>query len=188
MFQEKEDKMPVQRKIGGVDDALLKEIIHNHANALLKYCYGILCNYADAEDAVQMTFIKLYQHQEKIETLDNLSTYLYKIAYRTSIDILRKSKRQLLLGDSEYEAAFIEQRYDYEFPEELRNALFGLKPIERGLMINLVIDGMSYKELAKLYGRPEVYLRKKYERARAKLSKWLSSDISKMAVKGVYHG
>jgi len=41
-----------------IDENELEEIILSKTNPLLKYCYGLLCNHADAEDAVQITFIK----------------------------------------------------------------------------------------------------------------------------------
>jgi RNA polymerase sigma-70 factor, ECF subfamily len=168
-----------------IDEHKLEEIILSKTNPLLKYCYGLLCNHADAEDAVQITFIKLYRNRNHIDPNKSLNTYLFKIAYSTSIDIMRKKKMVTLLGEAKDEEAYTEEGYDDAFPEELKMALLALDPIDRGLVVNRVIHEMSYKELSDLYGKSEAYLRKRYERTRNKLSNQISDDFSGLAKKGV---
>lgn len=168
-----------------IDEIEFEEIILSKTNPLLKYCYGLLCNHADAEDAVQVTFIKLYRNRNNIDPNKSLNTYLFKIAYSTSIDILRKKKKITLLGEAKDEEAYTEKKYDNAFPEELKVALLALDTIDRGLVVNRVIHKMSYKELSDLYGKSEAYLRKRYERTRNKLSNQISDDFSGLAKKGV---
>jgi len=169
-----------------LDEIELEEIILSQTNPLLKYCYGLLCNHADAEDAVQVTFIKLYRNRDNIDPNKSLNTYLFKIAYSTSIDIMRKKKKVTLLREAKDEEAYTEKRYDNEFPEDLKIALLALDPLDRGLVVNRVIHEMSYKELSDLYGKPEAYLRKRYERSRNRLSNQISGDFPGLAKKGVY--
>lgn len=169
-----------------LDEIELEEIIMSQTNPLLKYCYGLLCNHADAEDAVQITFIKLYRNRKNIDPNKSLNTYLFKIAYSTSIDIMRKKKKVTLLGEDNYDETYIEKGYDNVFPDELKQVLVNLDPMDRGLLVNRVIHEMSYKKLSELYSRPESYLRKRYERTRNKLSNQMSSEFSELAKKGVY--
>jgi RNA polymerase sigma-70 factor, ECF subfamily len=168
-----------------IDEIELEEIILSKTNPLLKYCYGLLCNHADAEDAVQLTFIKLYRNRNNIDWNKSLNTYLYKIAYSTSIDIMRKKKKVTLLGEAKDEEGYTEEGYGDAFPEDLKIALLALDPMDRGLVVNRVIHEMSYKELSDLYGKSEAYLRKRYERTRKRLSNQISDDFSGLAKKGV---
>jgi len=168
------------------DEKDLEAIILSQTNPLLKYCYGLLCNHADAEDAVQITFIKLYRNRNNINPSKNLNAYLFKIAFSTSIDIMRKKKKVTLSGEVNSGEAYIEKAYDNKFPEDLKLALLNLEPMERGLIVNRIIHEMSYKEISELYGKSEAYLRKRYERARIKLSSYTSDEFSGQARKGAY--
>ena len=73
----------------------LEKLVHTHTAALLRYCTGLLGCEADAQDAVQKTFIKAWQqrHTLRHDGTDNERAWLYRIAYRTSLDMLRAAKR-----------------------------------------------------------------------------------------------
>ena len=73
----------------------LEKLVHAHTVALLRYCTGLLGCEADAQDAVQKTFIKAWQqrHTLRHDGTDNERAWLYRIAYRTSLDMLRATKR-----------------------------------------------------------------------------------------------
>ena len=73
----------------------LEKLVHAHTAALLRYCTGLLGCEADAQDAVQKTFIKAWQqrHTLRHDGTDNERAWLYRIAYRTSLDMLRAIKR-----------------------------------------------------------------------------------------------
>ena len=73
----------------------LEKLVHAHTAALLRYCTGLLGCEADAQDAVQKTFIKAWQqrHTLRHDGTDNERAWLYRIAYRTSLDMLRATKR-----------------------------------------------------------------------------------------------
>ena len=73
----------------------LEKLVHAHTVALLRYCTGLLGCEADSQDAVQKTFIKAWQqrHTLRHDGTDNERAWLYRIAYRTSLDMLRATKR-----------------------------------------------------------------------------------------------
>jgi RNA polymerase sigma-70 factor (ECF subfamily) len=158
-----------------------ESIVRQYNDGLLKYCYSILCNYADAEDAVQNTFIKVITKSDSIKNRNSIKSYLYKTAYRTSIDIIRNRKFKLFVEYQDNEQGYIEN-FDKDFPEELRVAFLKLKPFERALFYERTVNQTSYKELSILYHKSENSLRKRYERIRKKMfdflkngSKWEAS-------------
>jgi len=144
----------------------LNETIAAHGTAILRYCHGILCNYHDAQDAVQLTFIKA--HRAGFARGDiPLAAWLYRIAYNTCIDILRKRRRFFSLF-TKFEGSYeIEDNY---INEDLAAALRCLSARDRALVFNRVIDGMSYEELSDIYKASPAALRKRYERARRVLA------------------
>ena len=102
----------------------LEKLVHAHTAALLRYCTGLLGCEADAQDAVQKTFIKAWQqrHTLRHDGTDNERAWLYRIAYRTSLDMLRAIKRAAAYPTPEP----LEQ--DPGISEELRAALNTLAP------------------------------------------------------------
>ena len=73
----------------------LEKLVHAHTAALLRYCTGLLGCEADAQDAVQKTFIKAWQQRRTLrgDGTDNECAWLYRIAYRTALDMLRAARR-----------------------------------------------------------------------------------------------
>ena len=67
----------------------LEKLVHAHTAALLRYCTGLLGCEADAQDAVQKTFIKAWQQRRTLrgDGTDNECAWLYRIAYRTALDM-----------------------------------------------------------------------------------------------------
>lgn len=146
-----------------MEEKLLAEAAGRYAQPLLRYCHHMLCDYHEAQDAVQTVFLKAWEHRERFARGTNLSAWLYRIAYRTCLDLLRGRKRRERLEP------LPPSRPDY-LGEELRRALEGLTPQERGLVFGRVMEERSYDELSAIYGASPAALRKRYERARKKLA------------------
>ena len=68
---------------------------------LMDVCYGyverltvrILRKKEDAEEAIQNTFVKLWQSLQSYDEKQKFSTWLYRIAVNASLDILRREQR-----------------------------------------------------------------------------------------------
>lgn len=142
--------------------------IELYGHQLLRYCHNILCDYHEAQDAVQTTFIKAYNKRISFKSGNSLSAWLYRIAYTTCIDILRKRKLLFLIPETKD----IQSNTSTNFiDEDLKEALLKLTGPERALIFSRIIDGKSYKELEEIYQVPANTLRKRYERAKNKLIK-----------------
>ena len=134
-----------------------------YGQPLLRYCHNILCDYEEAKDAVQVTFIKAYQNRKSFKRQTSFSSWLYRIAYTTCMDTLRKRRWSIF-----YEPPQSNEQY---MSEELQKALLTLSGLERSLVFSRVIDEKSYKELEEIYNLSASTLRKRYERAKNKLAK-----------------
>ena len=143
----------------------LENLVHTFTPALLRYCTGILGNEHDAQDAVQQTFIKAWQRCHTLRKGENNTrAWLYRIAYRTALDMLRTAKRAANYPTPQP----LEQ--DPGISDELRAALDALPPLDRALVLECVLDSMDYAALARIHGMPAPYLRTRYSRAKAKLA------------------
>lgn len=145
-----------ERFAAGCEQALA-DAIALYGQPLLRYCHHILCDYHEAQDAVQTTFIKAYDNHKRFRPGTSLSAWLYRLAYTTCVDMLRRRKHQLLTPPP------VAEDPDY-IGEDLR----------RALVYGRVIEQRSFDALAVIYGKPAATLRKRYERARKKLAQALA--------------
>lgn len=146
----------------------LNKAMELYGHQLLRYCHNILCDYADAQDAVQETFIKSYYKRKQFRENISMQAWLYRIAYTTCIDILRYRKLRSLLPHR-FRANDGNSGKEY-MSDEMKAALTALSPKDRALVFSRVIDEKSYGELELIYNSSSAALRKRYERARKKLA------------------
>ena len=72
----------------------LEVVYQSHMNALYSYLLRICGHPQTAEDLVQDTFIKAYDHLESYQG-ENVRPWLFRIAYNAYIDWYRREKRQV---------------------------------------------------------------------------------------------
>lgn len=89
---DKVDKHKDNFKINTEED--LNLAMELYGQNLLRYCHNILCDYYEAEDVVQITFIKAYNKRKSFKEGTSLSAWLYRIAYTSCIDFIRRKKFQ----------------------------------------------------------------------------------------------
>lgn len=154
-------------------DLDIETIVNTYSHALLRYCHSILCDYHEAQDILQTTFIKAWQNQSKFTGNDkDLLNFLYKIAYNACIDAIRR-RRQRLKNPAEP----IQPQSDNGYiPENIKTALMSLSPLDRAVTYSHAVNETPFAELAQIYGKNAAALRKRYERARKKLGKILKKD------------
>jgi len=150
----------------------LERMIATHGNGLLRYCHSILLDYHEAQDVVQSTFIKAYAKVSAPNVSETHGAWLYRIAYTTCIDIIRRKKVQSLffLKIDTQEATTTPE---YFISDSVNQILSQLPPKDRALVFSRAVEGLDYNELVAIYGTNAASLRKRYERAKNKLAKAL---------------
>lgn len=88
---------------------------------------------ADAEEIVQESFTKLWQHRENLEEIENPGSYLYRMVRNSTIDLMRKTARERKLKNQVW--ANISQSDNSLEEELLKN--------ESQELIRLAIDQLS---------------------------------------------
>ena len=139
----------------------LEAAICEYSRPLLRYCATILCHTEEAKDVVQETFIKAYEKRKRFDPKTSLNAWLYRIAYTTAVDAVRKRKRKAGLI---FIGSIAEDGGRDGISEPLYSILQSLKVMDRALLYGRVLEEKPYKELALHLNSSETALRKRYER------------------------
>lgn len=147
-------------------------LVRRFQTPIFRYCYHMLGHREEAEDTSQEVFWKAYCHLTKYKQEVPFAAWLYKIAYHSCLDVLRKRKRSKLLPflfQNEKQASNVEQHIeDVYFSESVYLALSRLSLEERTLLILRGVEEKTFEEISLIVNKKSVSLRKKYERTVAK--------------------
>lgn len=142
----------------------LEEAIAQYRHGLAKYCYSLLGNFHDAQDATQETFAKAFAKRDTFRGAASAVTWLYRIAHNTCLSMLRRRRF----------AFFAPTRPPDPVPNtDLARALATLSPKERALLYARAVEDIDYDALAIIHNARAATLRKRYERIRKKMQKLL---------------
>ncbi|MNP24554.1 ECF RNA polymerase sigma factor SigW [compost metagenome] len=152
---------------------LFSDIIKLYQQRIYLYCFRLLNNKEEAEDAVQDIFVKAYQNIGHFESQVSFNSWLYRVSYNHCLNQLRRKKfqnqlRKLLRQDVTTKSA--EQMVENQlFSESVASALAKLSVEERNLLILRIFEDKSFAEIGEILGKSTVTVRKRYERTRCKL-------------------
>lgn len=93
------------------ETALELQLFENLKPELTAFCYRMLGSIDDADDAVQETYIRVWQSWNSFRQESSYKTWVYRIASNLCLDKLRQAKRRTLPVDlSDPAASIIEPR------------------------------------------------------------------------------
>ncbi|UNK16286.1 RNA polymerase sigma factor [Paenibacillus sp. N3/727] len=162
------------------DKQAFREIIIQFERQMYTYCYYILKNHAETEDAVQEIFIRAYENIHQYSRQVSFSAWLYKMAYHHLINMKKKQSRWLKLVEH-----YKEQQPELQISQHesvVSELLTYLTAEERHILLLKAVEQYTFDEISEIMGIKSATLRKRYERLRRKL-------IDRTSQKGeVIHG
>lgn len=139
--------------------------------------------HSDADEVVQNVFIKLWQNAEKFRFDSSLSSYIYRIAYNESINLLKQKNKfqsldELMDSDGYYiqQIKAGEEINPHSIEAKLHSALLTLPEKQRLVFIYKYFEDMPYKEIAAITGTSEGALKANYHFAIEKIKVFLERD------------
>ena len=132
---------------------------------LVGYCAAVV-GPADAEDAAQEAYVRLWRNLGRLPNEAAANAFLYKTAYRLCVDALRARKR----------FREPERPPDTSAPlsERMTAALRKLPPADRAVVYGRVVEEESYAEIAAKFGKSEAWARKRMSLSRKRLAAYLT--------------
>ncbi|MCM3538783.1 RNA polymerase sigma factor [Priestia endophytica] len=127
---------------------------------LCRYVRTIVKDAYQAEDIIQETFVKAFQHIESLEAVTKPQNWLYRVAHNLAIDFLRrettKDKTEANMKFSYFPAPSTEEVVSIrEASKELVQAVNRLKPSYKSVVTMRKIQGLSLDETSALLSWPK---------------------------------
>jgi RNA polymerase sigma-70 factor (ECF subfamily) len=156
-----------------------EELYRQHATRLYNLAFRMLGNAADAEDAVQDTFLVAHRRLDTFRGDAALGTWLYRLAVNQCLDRLRsRSTRDLRATDSldEPERAWQAPAARADRPAErldLQHAIAKLPEGSRSVFVLHDIEGLEHREIGDVLGISEGTSKSQLHKARMRLRELL---------------
>ncbi len=167
-----------------------EQLVQAYQGKVFNIALSIMGNRADADDAAQEAFIKIYRSIGAFHFHAQFSTWLYRVATNVCLDCLRRRKRagaaSLDGGEDGEEAAQLQVPDTGPTPEEaygeketvllVRQAIGKLHAEHQKVIILRDINGLSYEEIAKIERCSVGTVKSRISRARNNLKKLLEKN------------
>ena len=166
-------------------------LVDTYSGPIYRLALKMLGIPTDAEDVLQNTFMKAFQHLKEFEGRSSLSTWLYRIASNEALMLLRKQRPEITLSDavpedddnSDYSPAQFtdwcclpeDEFLSSESQAALDRAVQHLPETQRIVFILRDIEGLSIQETREALNLSETAVKTRLLRARLRLREELST-------------
>jgi RNA polymerase sigma-70 factor (ECF subfamily) len=141
----------------------------------------LVVSHADAEDATQETFIRVFRTLCQLPRVKSLKAWVFKIATHEALRLISRRKTQLVsledMGEATFQA-YADEYVDYGRTAEVKmqKAILSL-PVKQQLAFNLrYYDELSYSEIAEVTGSSTVGAKMNFHLAKDKIIKYLRTN------------
>lgn len=149
------------------------ECVRNYADRLYRFALKSLPAHDDAQEMVQESFIRLWQHRDSVDE-QKVKSWLFTTVSRLIADHYRRAARHRELKPDVRVGAETNQYTG--LAEALDAALATLPEIQRQVVLLRDYEGYSYAEIAEICGLNESQVKVYIFRARAALKQFIGNQ------------
>jgi RNA polymerase sigma-70 factor (ECF subfamily) len=167
-----------------LEESAFKEIYKRHSQGVYAYCSKVL-GYRHGEriqDIFQEIFMKFHAQLKKIEHLENLEAYLFRIARNSCLNEKKRFKPDTV--DIAELSDIIGSKSDDMDKQELllliRTAVNVLSDEYKEIFVLREYNGCSYKEISTILNIPETTVKVRLHRAKKKIESILEPYIQEL--------
>jgi RNA polymerase sigma-70 factor (ECF subfamily) len=160
------------------------QVMRLHEKQVLGTALRLLGNLADAQDAAQETFLRLYKSLNRLPDVQEIKSWLYRVTVNVCNDMHRQRRRRQweplsgpdpVSNQPDPELTWVHR----ERSQLVEMALKTLPEKERAAVILRDMQGLSTREVAGILGSSEVTVRSQICVARGKLKKFTDRYLRK---------
>ena len=166
------------------DDAAFNQVVLAYRKRIMGTIARLIGRPEDVEDVAQEVFLRLYYSLDQLRTPEVFEPWLYRLTVNASYDYLRKQRRrnESRMADLSEQAVMMadaaaggrqntEQKHQTQVKELLESLLGTLSDEDQILLKLKEVEGLSLKELEKVYRVKENALKVRLFRARQRVLK-----------------
>src|SRR5215472_4894900 len=170
------------------DNAAFNEIVLAYRKRILGTITRVIARSEDVEDVAQEVFLRLYFSLDQLRTAEVFEPWLYRLTVNAAFDYLRKQRRrqefrmsdlseqQVIMADAAAGGkAEHEEQHQKKIRESVDSLLGAVSEQDRILLMLKEVEGLSLKELEKIYNVNENALKVRLFRARQRVLKAFGS-------------
>ena len=172
------------RRAQNGEAAAFNEVVQTYRRRILGTVARLINRPEEVEDVGQEVFLRLYFSLDQLRTAEMFESWLYRLTVNACYDFLRKHKRrpearmadlseqQIVVADALASSrADHEQLQKQEVRETVETLLSGLSEADRMLLLLKEVEGLSLREMEKIYDVNENALKVRLFRARQRVLK-----------------
>lgn len=142
-------------------NTLFKQVLDENKDRIYRICCAYERNSADRDDLYQEILINIWNNLEKFEGRSAISTWIYRIAVNTSLmHVKKESRRSNFNNELDENSLSIAESSSEEREEKINTGAkidklyecINRLPSLDKLIISMVLDDLSYKEIAEVTG------------------------------------
>jgi RNA polymerase sigma-70 factor (ECF subfamily) len=179
------DQLYITKVINGDTNAFVY-LVDNYKDMVFNLAFKMTKNREEAEEVSQDTFIKAYKNLSKFKGDSKFSTWLYRIAYHTSLDNIKKNKNnnstfeinEITFNQIKATENILEGIERKERAKIMDACLQKLADEERSIIWMFYYDELSLKEIIEVTDFSEANLKVKLHRARKKLLAIVEENVA----------
>jgi RNA polymerase sigma-70 factor (ECF subfamily) len=166
------------------DGGAFNQVVLAYRNRILGTIARLIGRPEDVEDVGQEVFLRLYFSLDQLRTAEVFEPWLYRLTVNAAYDYLRKQRRrmesrmsdlseqQVVVADAQAGSKIDRERQQRKSVAETVNALLGAVSEDDRILLTLKeVEGLSLKELEKIYRVNENALKVRLFRARQRVLK-----------------
>ena len=179
-----DDQILINQIIEG-DNHAFSELVDRYKGMIFTVTMRMLKNREEAEEVAQDSFVKMYKSLPRFKGGSKFSTWLYRIAYNSCLDRIKKNKKHLndveINEFTEHEVKTIDnalvQMEKNEQAEAIQRCIAQLPSEDSFLMTLYYFDDLSLGEISDIMGITANSIKVKLFRSRKKLASILKSQL-----------
>lgn len=166
-------------------------LVNRYQKLVLHITGRMIQQQEEVEDICQEVFLKVYQHLGKYRNECKLSTWIATIAYNTSVNHLRKSKKLMEVDMDDHAALrnmadYRSEDYEREDLHRFIQQQVALLPVHYRTVLTLYhLEEFSYEEVGQITGMPEGTVKNYLFRAKALLKEKLKFLVDENSLKPI---
>ncbi|MFQ9510869.1 MAG: RNA polymerase sigma factor [Lachnospiraceae bacterium] len=154
-----------------VEEMVEKQLLENYQK-YYRLAYSYVKNEDEALDVVQESAYKAMKGYKGIVDVNTISSWIYRIVINTSLDVLRKKKREDIGIIEDYEVGKEDTYTDFDILHSLKK----LEEKDRTVIMLRFFEDLKLKDIAKITGENQNTVKTRLYRALNRLKVDLSEN------------